>query len=79
MQNKFEVFNVHTTVTKVNKVEIGFCPIVRVPIRNQQEADEYLRQGAAVYEKVTKTPHGERRYYFIEVCVYDLAKVARKG
>lgn len=78
MQNKLEIFNAHVTINRVNKVEIGFCPIIRVPIRSQAEADEYLRQGVAIYEKTAKTPNGEHHYYFVEVCLYDLAKVARK-
>lgn len=79
MQDKFEVYKSEVSVTRVRKVEIGFCPIVRIPIHTQQEADEYMRQGVAIYEKVTKTQHGEHRYCFIEVNLYDLAKVARKG
>lgn len=77
--NKFECYNAQITINKVNKVEIGFCPIIRVPIRTQAEADEYMRQGVAIYEKTTKTPHGEYHFYFIEVSVDDLATVARKG
>lgn len=76
--NKFECYNAQITINKVNKVELGFYPIVRIPIRNQQEADEYMRQGVAIYEKRTKTSKGEHSYYFIEVNVYDLAQVARK-
>lgn len=79
MQNKFDVFNAEIKITRVHKAEIGFCPIVRVPIRTQAEADEYMQQGVAIFEKKIKTPNGERCYCFIEVSVYDLAKVARKG
>lgn len=78
MQNKFEVFNAHTTIKRVNKIEMGFCPIIRVPIRSQAEADEYMRQGVAMFEKTVKTPRGEHSYYFIEVSLYDLAKVAQR-
>ena len=79
MKNEFEVFNAHTTIKRVNKIEMGLCPIIRVPIRSQAEADEYMRQGVALFEKTVKTPCREYSYYFIEVSVYDLAKVARKG
>lgn len=78
MQAKFEVYKSEVTITRVEKVEVGFCPIVRIPIRTQQEADEYMRQGVAIFEKTTKNRHGECRYCFIEVNLYDLAKVARK-
>lgn len=79
MQDKFEVYKSEVSITRVRKAEVGFCPIVRIIIHSQQEADEYMRQGAAIYEKVTKTQHGEHRYFFVEVSLYDLAKVARKG
>lgn len=79
MQDKFEVYKAEVSITRVKKAEVGFCPIVRIPIRTQQEADEYMRQGAAIYEKVTQTQHGEHRYLFVEVNLYDLAKIARKG
>lgn len=72
-------FNIQTSITKVEKVELPFHPIIRIPIRTQAEADEYMRQGVGIYEKTTKTPNGKHSYYFIEVSVYDLAKVARKG
>lgn len=78
MQNKFEVYNAEVKIARVHKAEIGFNPIIRVPIHNQMEADEYARQGVAIYEKITKTPNGEHHYYFVEVCLYDLAKVAQK-
>jgi hypothetical protein len=79
MKNKFEVYNAEVTITKVNRAEIGFCPIIRVPIHNQMEADEYAKQGVAIYQKEIKTPNGYRSFYFVEVSVYDLATVARKG
>jgi hypothetical protein len=78
MRNEFEVFKAETTIKRVAKAEIGFCPIIRVPIRTQAEADAYMREGVAIYEKTTKTPNGECRYYFVEVSLYDLAKVAQR-
>ncbi len=76
--NKFECYHAQITINKVNKVEIGFCPIVRIPIRSQQEAEAYMQQGVAIYEKTTKTSRGVTQHYFVEVNLYDLAKVARK-
>lgn len=76
---KFEVYNAQTTISRVSNVSIGFCPIVRIPIHSQQEADEYMRRGVAIYEKRTQNAHGERCYYFIEVEIYELAKVAKKA
>lgn len=69
---------IETSIVRVEKVEIGFCPVVRINIRNQQEADEYMKQGVTIYEKTIQTPSGSRRYYFIEANVYDIAKIAFK-
>ena len=74
-----EIYNAGIKITEVNKAEIGFCPIIRVPIHSQIEVDEYTKQGVAIYQKEIKTPNGYRSFYFVEVSVYDLAKVARKG
>lgn len=73
------VYKNTTTINKVDKVELPFYPIVRVIVHNQQEADEYLQQGVAIYEKIVETESGKHSYYFIEVSVRELAKVARKG
>lgn len=73
-----KLYKTTTTISKVNKVELPFYPIIRIPIHNQQEADEYMQQGVAIYQKTTETENGTHSYYFIEVSVYDLAKVARK-
>lgn len=64
---------------RVTKVDMGFCPIVRITVRNQQEADIYLDKGVAVYQEEIQTPNGGSRIrYYIEVSVYDLAEVARR-
>ena len=69
-----------TTISRVNKVEFNhFAPIVRVPIRSEEEANIYLREGVAVYEKVRQLPNNcFHKQYFIEVSVEELAKIANK-
>ena len=69
---------VHTT-QRVTKANIEFCPIVRITVRNQQEADLYLDKGVAVYQEEIQLPNGSSRIrYYIEVSVYDLAEIARR-
>lgn len=63
---------------RVNKVDMGFYPIVRITIRTQQEADLYLSKGVAVYQEEIQWKDGRRIRYYIEVSAYDLAEVARK-
>ena len=68
------------TTKRVNKVDLGFCPIIRIVIRNQQEAELYLSKGVAVYQEDVQFPDGSTRTrYYIEVSVNDIAEVARKG
>lgn len=78
MKKMMQCYSAKITINKVDKINIGFCPIIRVPVRNQMEAEEYMKQGAAIYEKIVEKENGKFSYYFIEVSVYDLAKIARK-
>lgn len=79
MKKMMQCYSAKVTINKVDKINMGFCPIIRVPVRNQMEAEEYMKQGAAIYEKIVEKENGSKfRYYFIEVDIYDLAKVARK-
>ena len=67
------------TTQRVTKANIEFCPIVRITVRNQQEADLYLDKGVAVYQEEIQLPNGSSRIrYYIEVSVYDLAEIARR-
>ena len=79
MEKTMQCYSAKVTINKVDKVDLGFCPIIRVPIRNKMEADEYMKQGVAIYEKIVEKEDGRHfKYYFVEVSVYDLAQVARK-
>lgn len=78
-QTKYEKWTRTISTQRVSKVDIGFCPIVRIPIRTQQEADIYLANGVAVYQEEIQLKDGSGRIrYYIEVSVHDLAKVARR-
>lgn len=78
-QREYEKWTRTISTQRVTKVEIPFTPIVRIPVRNQQEADLYLSKGAAVYQEERELPNGSKcTRWYIEVSVYDLAEVARK-
>ena len=78
-QREYEKWTRTISTQRVTKVEIPFAPIVRITIRNQQEADLYLSKGAAVYQEEIELPNGSKRTrWYIEVSVYDLAEVACK-
>lgn len=78
-QREYEKWTRTISTQRVTKVEIPFAPIVRITIRNQQEADLYLSKGAAVYQEEIELRDGTKRArWYIEVSVYDLAEVARK-
>ena len=77
MQN-FEKYTRTISTQRVSKVDLGFCPIIRIPIRTQQEADIYLENGVAVYREEIQVDGGCRIRHYIEVSVHDLAKVARR-
>lgn len=78
MQN-YEKWTRTISTQRVTKVDIEFCPIVRITVRNQQEADLYLSKGVAVYQEEIQLPNGNSRIrYYIEVSVYDLAEIARR-
>lgn len=78
MQN-YEKWTRTISTQRVTKIEIPFAPIVRITIRNQQEADLYLSKGAAVYQEEIELPNGSKRTrWYIEVSVYDLAEIARR-
>ena len=78
MQN-YEKYTRTISTQRVSKVDIGFNSIVRITIRNQQEADLYLEKGVAVYQEEVQFPNGGSRIrYYIEVNVYDLAEIARR-
>jgi hypothetical protein len=78
-QEKFEKHTRTITTQRVGKVDMGFYSIMRIPVRNQQEADLYFRKGVAVYQEETQFQDGCKRIrYYIEVSVYDLAEIASK-
>lgn len=78
-QTKYEKQTYIISTQRVTKVDIPFIPIVRIPVRNQQEADLYLSKGVAIYQEEKEYPNGSRHTrWYIEVSVYDLAEVARK-
>lgn len=79
-QNEYEKWTRTISTQRVTKVEMPFAPIVRITVRNQQEADLYLNKGVAVYREEMQFQDGSRRArFYVEVSVYDLAEVARKG
>ena len=79
-QNEYEKWTRTISTQRVTKVEMPFAPIVRITVRNQQEADLYLNKGVAVYREEMQFQDGSRRTrFYVEVDVYDLAEVARKG
>ena len=68
------------SIQKVTKVEIPFTPMIRITVRSQQEAELYLSKGVALYqEELTLSDGAKRLRHYIEVSVYDLADIARKG
>lgn len=74
-----QCYSAKVTINKVDKINIGFCPMIRVAVHNQMEAEEYMKQGAAIYEKTVEKEDGTIfKHYFVEVSVYDLARIARK-
>lgn len=76
---QYEKWTCTISTQRVTKVEIPFAPIVRIPVRNQQEADLYLGKGVAIFHEEKEYPDGTKRTrWYIEVSVYDLANVARK-
>ena len=76
---RFEKLTRTITTQRVNKVDLGFCPILRITIRNQHEADLYLSKGVAVYQEELQFQDGSKRVrYYIEVSIYDIAEIARK-
>lgn len=78
-QTQYEKWTRTISTQRVSKADIGFCPVVRITVRNQQEADLYLDKGVAVYKEEIQLPNGGSRIrYYIEVSVYDLAEVARR-
>lgn len=78
MQN-YEKCTRTISTQRVTKADIEFCPIIRITVRNQQEADLYLDKGVAVYQEEVQFPNGSSRIrYYIEVSVYDLAEIARR-
>lgn len=40
MAQSKEIYNAHVVINRVHKAEIGFCPIVKVPIRTQIDLKE---------------------------------------
>lgn len=76
------IYDNHVTVKRVHRdeVNLGFNVMMQIPVRNKMEADIYFDRGVAVYEKEVETSSGKNYIqYFVEVSVYDLAKIARKG
>lgn len=76
---EYEKWTRTISTQRVTKVDIPFIPIVRITIRNQQEADLYLSKDVAVFQEEMELPNGAKHVrYYIEVSVYDIAEVARK-
>ena len=76
---EYEKWTRTITTQRVEKVNIPFEEIVRIPVRTQREADLYLSKGVAIYQQEIKLPNGKTRFhYYIEVAVSSLADVARK-
>lgn len=76
------IYDNHIAVRRVHKdeVNLGFNTLIQIPVRNKMEADIYFEKGAAVYEKEVETSNGKHYIqYFVEVSIYDLAEIARKG
>jgi ribosomal protein L35AE/L33A len=78
-QRTYEKWTRTISTQRVTKVDIPCSHIVRITIRNQQEADLYLSKGVAVYQEEIELPNGSKcTRWFIKVSVYDLAEVAQK-
>lgn len=65
------------TISQVNSANElpAFGAILRVPVRTREEAETYLKHGVAVFRKDIDN----RSFFYVEVAVEDLAKIARKG
>jgi hypothetical protein len=74
--------NLYNANTQINRIfdlrDFNSNIIVRVPVRTKAEADELLREGVTIYEKIVETPHGMIKHYYCQVLLSDLAKVAIK-
>lgn len=75
--------NIYNANVKINRIadliDFKTNSIIRVTIRTRAEAEELIREGVAVYEKIIETPN-DRRYvhHYCEVKLSDLAKIALK-
>lgn len=77
---KENLYNANIHINKISDLrDFNSNIIVRVPVRTKAEADELLREGVTIYEKIVETPHsGMIKHYYCQVLLSDLAKFALK-
>lgn len=77
---KENLYNANISINRISDLrDFNSNIIVRVPVRTKTEADELLREGVAIYEKITENPNGGMfKHYYCEVLLNDLVKVALK-
>ena len=77
---KENLYNANININRVFDLrDFSTDLIIRIPVRTRQEADELLREGVAIYEKIAETRNGGTyKHYYCQVLLSDLAKVALK-
>lgn len=75
--------NLYNASVKINRIadlsDFNGDSVIRVPVNTKAEANELLRAGAAIYEKVVELPNGAmHKRYYCTVLLSDLCKVALK-